>query len=155
MKLRHYSWFGRGRSLRLAITMACQMAFILYGYDQGVFSGIVGNEDFLNTFGHPDSALEGIIVSIYNLGCFSGCILSFFFAESTGRRLAMWIAMGFIIVSSAPSEPSTPVDHLTLLCLDWCCSTDFSLQCAAYHNCPFRHGYWHWNRDLYRANVPI
>lgn len=24
-------------------------AFVLFGYDQGVFSGIVGNEDFLNT----------------------------------------------------------------------------------------------------------
>lgn len=98
MNVKSFNFFGRGRSLRIAITMACQMAFILYGYDQGVFSGIVGNEDFLETFGHPGSGLEGIIVSIYNLGCFSGCILSFFFSETTGRRLAMWIAMGFIIV---------------------------------------------------------
>lgn len=52
-------------------------------------------------FGHPGPSLEGIIVSIYNLGCFSGCILSFIFCEKTGRRLAMWIAMVFIIVSIA------------------------------------------------------
>ncbi|KAI7777526.1 hypothetical protein LA080_003420 [Diaporthe eres] len=55
-------WFGRGRKLRIAITVACQMAFVLFGYDQGVFSGIVGNDDFLNTFGHPNPSLEGIIV---------------------------------------------------------------------------------------------
>lgn len=48
------NWFGRGFRLRVAITVACQMAFILFGYDQGVFSGIVGNDDWLDTFGHPD-----------------------------------------------------------------------------------------------------
>lgn len=48
------NWFGRGFRLRIAITIACQMAFVLFGYDQGVFSGIVGNEDWLETFGHPD-----------------------------------------------------------------------------------------------------
>jgi MFS family permease len=75
------------------------MAFILFGYDQGVFSGIVGNADFLATFGHPSAALEGIIVSIYNLGCFTGCILTFLYCERTGRKWAMWIAMCWIIVS--------------------------------------------------------
>lgn len=33
-----------------------------------------------------------------NLGCFTGCILAFLGCERTGRRWAMWIAMGFIIV---------------------------------------------------------
>lgn len=99
VKLPQYNWYGRGRSLRIAITIACQLAFVLFGYDQGVFSGIVGNADFLDTFGHPSPGLEGIIVSIYNLGCFTGCILSFMFCEKTGRRLAMWIAMCWIIVS--------------------------------------------------------
>lgn len=92
------NWYGRGFRLRAAITIACQLAFVLFGYDQGVFSGIVGNADFLDTFGHPSPGLEGIIVSIYNLGCFTGCILSFLGCEWTGRRLAMWIAMVWIIV---------------------------------------------------------
>lgn len=95
-----FNWFGRGFKLRAAITIACQLAFVLFGYDQGVFSGIVGNQHFLDTFDHPSPGLEGIIVSIYNLGCFTGCILAFIFCEKTGRRLAMWIAMCFIIVST-------------------------------------------------------
>ena len=37
---------------------------------QGVFGGIVGNADWLDTFGHPGTGLEGIIVSIYNLGAY-------------------------------------------------------------------------------------
>jgi MFS family permease len=96
-----FNLFSRGLPLRIAITFSCQLAFVLFGYDQGVFSGIVGNADFLDTFGHPDSGLEGIIVSIYNLGCFSGCILAFFVCEKLGRRKSMWLAMVFIIVSVA------------------------------------------------------
>jgi hypothetical protein len=75
------------------------ISLLITRYDQGVFSGIIGNENFRNQFGNPNTGLEGIIVSIYNLGCFTGCIFAFFFCERTGRRLAMWIAMGFIIVS--------------------------------------------------------
>ena len=68
------------------------------GYDQGVFSGIVGNEDFLTTVNNPDPSLLGIIVSIYNLGCFTGCIVTFLVGEKLGRRKMMWLAMAFIIV---------------------------------------------------------
>ncbi|KUI62887.1 Sugar transporter STL1 [Cytospora mali] len=56
------NWFGSGFKLRAAITVACQIAFVFFGYDQGVFSGIIGNEDFMDTFGHPNASLEGIIV---------------------------------------------------------------------------------------------
>ncbi|KAL2356833.1 general substrate transporter [Cryomyces antarcticus] len=98
--------FGRGFTLQLAITVACEMAFILFGYDQGVFSGIVGNQNFLDVIGHPGAGLLGIIVSIYNLGCFSGCILTFCFADYFGRRRAMWIAMVWIIVG-APLQCSS------------------------------------------------
>ena len=50
------------------------MAFILFGYDQGVFGGILQNEDWLSQFGHPSASKTGIIVSSYNLGCLAGCI---------------------------------------------------------------------------------
>jgi len=68
----------------------------------------VTNEDWLNTFGHPGSGLEGIIVSIYNLGAFSGCILTFIWGEKLGRRLCMWLAMGWIVsfVADRKSEGS-------------------------------------------------
>src|SRR5690242_7940131 len=106
----YLNWYGKGFKLRAMITVACQMAFVLFGYDQGVFSGIVGNADFLNTFDHPSPALEGIIVSIYNLGCFSGCILTFMYAETTGRKLAMWIAMVWIIVGNSKHTSSHMID---------------------------------------------
>ena len=64
--------------------------------------GIVGNANFLDVVGHPGAGLLGIIVSVYNLGCFSGCIMTFILGEYFGRRRCMWVAMGWIIVSCFP-----------------------------------------------------
>jgi MFS family permease len=107
-----FNIFGRGRPLRWAITFACQLAFVLFGYDQGVFSGIVGNVHFRETFGNPDDSLTGIIVSIYNLGCFSGCILNFFIGDYLGRRMAMWFAMCWIIVGATLQTSAFSVPHI-------------------------------------------
>ncbi|KAL1991055.1 hypothetical protein VTN49DRAFT_5559 [Thermomyces lanuginosus] len=107
-----FDMFGRGFTLQLAITVACEMAFILFGYDQGVFSGIVGNDDFLEVVNHPSDSLLGIIVSIYNLGCFSGCILNFIFGEYFGRRGCMWIAMVWIIVGAILQTTAFSVPHI-------------------------------------------
>ena len=102
----------------MAIMFTCQMAFILFGmhpyespisrsltnpgYDQGVFSGIVGNADFLNVANHPSAGILGIIVSIYNLGCFSGTIVAFLCSDGLGPRKSMWFAMAWVIVSLPP-----------------------------------------------------
>ena len=67
------SWFGHGRSMQTAITCCCLMAFVLFGYDQGVFGGILQNKNWLDQFGHPSDTKTGIIVSSYNLGCLLGC----------------------------------------------------------------------------------
>ena len=114
-----FNIYGRGLALRMAIMFTCQMAFILFGmftpplwsiveysnpsltnagYDQGVFSGIVGNADFLNVVNHPSAGILGIIVSIYNLGCFSGTIVAFLCSDRLGPRKSMWFAMAWVIV---------------------------------------------------------
>ncbi|KAF1347148.1 putative Myo-inositol transporter 1 [Delphinella strobiligena] len=110
----HYNWFGRGRSLRVAIAITCQLAFVLFGYDQGVFSGVVTNTDWLETFGHPGSGLEGIIVSIYNLGAFSGCIIAFLVSEKAGRRRCMWLAMAFIVIGAILQTTSYGVPQIMI-----------------------------------------
>lgn len=98
-KLMSFNLFGKGRSLRWAITITCQIAFIFFGYDQGVFSGIVTNTNWQDTFGNPSPSLEGSIVSIYNVGAFFGCGLAFLGGEKMGRRLSIWVSMGFIVRS--------------------------------------------------------
>ncbi|RAH66960.1 putative MFS sugar transporter [Aspergillus aculeatinus CBS 121060] len=106
--------FGTGFTLQAAIWAACGMAFILFGYDQGVFSGIVENDDFLDTMNHPNDSLTGIIVSIYNLGCFAGCLVNFMLAERLGRRRAMWFAMVWVIIGATLQCSAFSVPHLMI-----------------------------------------
>jgi MFS family permease len=85
----------------------------------------VGNKDFLKTMNSeqrplklpllstdsridPNDSLTGIIVSIYDLGCFAGCIINFILGDWLGRRRAMWFAMGWIIVKSEQLIGITP-----------------------------------------------
>lgn len=65
---------GRGKSLQSGLTICCLIAFVLFGYDQGLLGGILENQDFQVQFNYPSDSETGIIVSCYNLGCFAGCI---------------------------------------------------------------------------------
>ncbi|RDW77152.1 hypothetical protein BP6252_05205 [Coleophoma cylindrospora] len=50
-------------------------------------SGLIGADNqFGNDFNNPDARLQGIIVSIYDIGCAVGCLFTFFFGERFGRR---------------------------------------------------------------------
>lgn len=64
------------------------------------------------TQGEPNDSLTGIIVSIYNLGCFSGCVVNFLMGNWLGRRRAMWFAMGWIIVGATLQTSAFSVSHL-------------------------------------------
>ncbi|KAJ6017930.1 general substrate transporter [Penicillium sp. IBT 35674x] len=108
------SWFGRGKSLQAAVTACCLVAFILFGYDQGVFSSIVTNEDWMRQFNYPNDSEEGIIVSCYNLGCLLGCFINFFVGETLGRRRTMWLAMAVVIVGAILQTTAFTVPHLVI-----------------------------------------
>lgn len=124
------------------------MAFILFGYDQGVFGGIVTNANWMETFDHPDSGLEGIIVSIYNLGAFSGCIIGFFTGERLGRRLSMWFAMTWIVRWYCSIKTFWKLTFELLDC--WRYLAGHGLQCPASDGWPLCYWHWHRTRDFYR-----
>ncbi|KAJ9497664.1 hypothetical protein H2202_006697 [Exophiala xenobiotica] len=55
-----------GQTLTILITLTSSTAFFLFGYDQGVLSGIIGADNqFGHDFGHPDATAQGYIVSVY------------------------------------------------------------------------------------------
>ncbi|KAJ5180931.1 Major facilitator superfamily domain general substrate transporter [Penicillium capsulatum] len=87
-----------GKQLHWAVTAASCQAFLLLGYDQGVMSGLVGaDNEFGKQFGHPDATMQGILTSIYDIGCAVGCILSFVIGHRVGRK-RMIIAGGSIMI---------------------------------------------------------
>jgi MFS family permease len=112
--MKTFNWFAAGGPTRTAIAITCGQAFFLFGYDQGVFGGLITNNNFLDTFGHPAPGLLGIIVSIYNLGCLMGCALNFMLGERLGRRIAIMGAMAFITVGAVIQASSYGVPQLMI-----------------------------------------
>lgn len=61
----------------------------LFGYDQGVFSGVVITQDFLeihDLVGPTKTKTLSTVTAIYDVGCFLGAILAFTIGESLGRK---------------------------------------------------------------------
>ncbi|KAH6884466.1 general substrate transporter [Thelonectria olida] len=77
---------NEGDALRYRITAACGSGFLLFGYDQGVFGGLLSNRAFLKTFDYPSSTIQGQIVATYDIGCIIGTLLSIFIGDKIGRR---------------------------------------------------------------------
>ncbi|KAI1608408.1 general substrate transporter [Exophiala viscosa] len=108
------NWYRHGRPLRAAIGTCCLAAFLFFGFDQGVFSGILQNENWLNQFHHPNDTKTGILVSCYCLGALCGCGLNFFIGDYFGRRKMMWLAMSFVIVGASLQCSAYTVPHLVI-----------------------------------------
>ncbi|KAI9930832.1 hypothetical protein MW887_011590 [Aspergillus wentii] len=83
-------YFGLvGGWLVVWITIACATDMTLFGYDQGVFSGVVVTEDFLQVHdleGNGKTQVLSTVTAIYDVGCFFGAIMAFTFGERFGRK---------------------------------------------------------------------
>ncbi|KAJ5626299.1 hypothetical protein N7510_002608 [Penicillium lagena] len=76
----------QGTLLITLITIASSCGFLLFGYDNGVFSGIIVLPWFLRTFNKPSSQLLGTVSAMYNIGGFLGSLVAFFIGAPLGRR---------------------------------------------------------------------
>lgn len=103
--------FISGRLLVILITFTCSTSFMLFGYDQGVLSGIIGADNqFGEDFDHPDANTQGLIVSVYQLGNVAGSIAIFFLGDYLGRKKSLVYAtiimlIGAILQTGAVNRP--------------------------------------------------
>ncbi|KAL8770847.1 MAG: hypothetical protein Q9209_003498 [Squamulea sp. 1 TL-2023] len=98
-----------GSALRGSIAAVCGIAFLLFGYDQGVLGAVIGLPSFRDEFDNPNRNLEGIIAAIYDMGCFVGAIVAFLTADRWGRKGSIawgsWImVVGTILQTSATEK---------------------------------------------------
>ncbi|KAL7269357.1 hypothetical protein RUND412_007985 [Rhizina undulata] len=77
-----------GRPLSFAITFVCTTAFLLFGYDQGVMSGIITAKQFNQAIPETkdNSTMQGFVTAIYEIGCLFGAIFVLVTGERFGRR---------------------------------------------------------------------
>ncbi|KAI5857678.1 general substrate transporter [Tricharina praecox] len=86
----------RGTPLVYSITIASSSGFMLFGYDQGVFSGVIVAPWFLEKFNHPDAGLMGTVNALFDIGGAIGAIIVFLIGGYLGRKRS--ILLGSIIV---------------------------------------------------------
>ena len=101
--------FLTGKLLDWAITAVAGSGFLLFGYDQGVMSGLLTGKAFIKQFpsidtttgGGGSSSLQGTVVAIYEIGCFFGALLAFACAERLGRRRSIMLGCAILTVGAA------------------------------------------------------
>lgn len=63
----------------------------LFGYEQGVFGGIIVGKEFQEYLNNPSPSLTGFVTSIYDLGCFAGALAALLVGEWLGRKCMLII----------------------------------------------------------------
>ncbi|THX36585.1 general substrate transporter [Aureobasidium pullulans] len=116
-------YFGfKGGWLVFWITVACATDMTLFGYDQGVFSGVVVSDNFLelhNLVGPSKTKVLSTVAAIYDVGCFIGAIIAFTVGERLGRKKTIILgtaimSIGVILKTSSFSLPQMFVGRVIL-----------------------------------------
>jgi sugar porter (SP) family MFS transporter len=93
----------KGVALTASVAISSAFTFLLFGYDQGVFGGLIATPILLHDMGlrSSDALLQGNIVSIYDIGCLIGCILCAYFGLKMGRRIFIITGSTILILGAA------------------------------------------------------
>ncbi|KAK2807988.1 hypothetical protein FQN50_005070 [Emmonsiellopsis sp. PD_5] len=89
-----------GKKLSLAVSTVATMGFLLFGYDQGVMSGIISDPAFnaMYTATKGDSTMQATVTAVYEVGCLFGAIIALLIGDRLGRRMMIiWGATIMII----------------------------------------------------------
>ncbi|KAI1212067.1 hexose carrier protein [Annulohypoxylon truncatum] len=103
-----------GNALIRWITFCSGCGFALFGYDQGVFGGLLGNESFIRVFDNPDAILQGHITATFDLGCFITAMLTMWWGNKIGSRRNILFGCIILIVGAILQSAAYSVAQLIL-----------------------------------------
>jgi MFS family permease len=92
----------KGLPLQACIALCSAFSFTLFGYDQGVFGGLISTPILLKDLkiSASDANLQGTVVAIYDIGCLLGCFICAFFGQKLGRRVFIVIGGALLIIGA-------------------------------------------------------
>ncbi|BCS23616.1 uncharacterized protein APUU_40060S [Aspergillus puulaauensis] len=105
-----------GRPLSLFLSTVATMGFLLFGYDQGVMSGIISDPAFNNMFvaTKGDNTMQATVTAVYEVGCLFGAIFALLFGEKLGRRRMVIYGAAVMILGVIIQVTAMP-GHIPLL----------------------------------------
>jgi len=90
----------RGTALIAMLTSVCSTGFCLFGYDQGVMSGVVISSYWLETMGNPSTIMLSTITALYDVGAVFGAIVAAFTSEPMGRKRTLIFGTCILLVGT-------------------------------------------------------
>ena len=97
---------------RTAVFIVCVTAMSLFGYDQGLLGGVLVGDQFVKTFNDPTPATQGFVTSIYDIGCFIGCVACIFLGDLLGRRKTIMAGVAIMSVGATLQTLATDIPEL-------------------------------------------
>lgn len=90
----------KGTLLLVLITSVCSSGFCLFGYDQGVMSGVNISHSYLQTVDNPSALMLGTITALYDVGAVVGSVAAAFSSERLGRKRTLIFGAVVLIIGS-------------------------------------------------------
>ncbi|KAI8338798.1 general substrate transporter [Choanephora cucurbitarum] len=88
----------RGNALLYSVACFASLGQFLFGYDQGVMSGILVNDSWLNLTGNPNATMQGLVIAIFELGAWATSYPTSWFMDKIGRRWTILVGSLIFIV---------------------------------------------------------
>ncbi|KAK7510067.1 sugar transporter STL1 [Phyllosticta citriasiana] len=103
-----------GRALLSFVTALTCLSFLLIGYDNGLMGGFVNTKGWKHQFDTPRSTMVGLIVAIYEVGCFLGSIATSIWGEKLGRIKSIRVGVIIMIVGALLQSTAYHRSHLII-----------------------------------------
>ncbi|KAI8979369.1 general substrate transporter [Mycotypha africana] len=88
----------RGNALLYSVAGFASLGQFLFGYDQGVMSGILVNDRWLSLMSYPNATMQGLVVAIFELGAWATTSLASWCMDKIGRRWTILVGSAVFIV---------------------------------------------------------
>ena len=89
-----------GAPLVAAITSVCSSGFLLFGYDQGVMSGVVISHYWLDAMNNPSTIMLSTITALYDVGAVFGAIGAAVYGDRLGRKRTLITGCIILIIGT-------------------------------------------------------
>ncbi|EER25578.1 Sugar transporter family protein [Coccidioides posadasii C735 delta SOWgp] len=99
-----------GQKLSLSISTVATCGFLLFGYDQGIMSGIISAKPFNDVFPatRDNATMQGFVTAIYEIGCLAGAMSIIWAGDVLGRRKSIMLGATIMILGVIIQVTSFP-----------------------------------------------